>query len=225
MDSKDIGALAGAVIIVLLIAIFARPALTGQEVEIWFTPEATPEISPAVQPEQTPLYEETSPQPVTVTPTPYPTWSGTEKALSLVDPAIYHINFTVPDIHLSEPPGSEPPGNITLEPFASISSTGSGTTETFYIPAPYWVIDLSISPYNDIYSAFEIDVIDVADPNREVQNGHIGLYNHDFIRGERYESSHKIFEGYRSYYLVINTRCIRSYTVTIRIPVNEPAGG
>jgi len=223
MQSRDIAALTGAVVIVLLVALLARPALTGEDTEIWFPPEGPPTATPT--PHATDGGDTSAHSlPPAETPTPRPTWSGTEQELAFVDPGTYRINFTTSGTPIQEPPADIPPGNVTMKPFATISASGSGTSEIFYIPAPYWVIDLSISPYNQVFSAFDLDLLDADDPNRAVNHGHIGLYGHDFIEGEAYESTHTIYEGYRRYYLVIETRSIRSYTITIRIPVEGPEG-
>lgn len=221
MQSRDIVALTGAVVVVLLVALLARPALTGEETEIWFPPEGHPTATPT--PHATDGGD-TSAQTEKPTPTPRPTWSGTAQELDFVDPGTYGINFTPSGTPIREPPADIPPGNVTMATFATISASGSGTSAIFYVPAPYWEVDLTISPYNQMFAAFDLDIIDAGDPNRAVNHGHIGLYGHDFTEGEDYEATHTIYEGYRQYYLVVDTRSIRSYTITIRIPVEGPEG-
>jgi len=107
--------------------------------------------------------------------------------------------------------------------YAIVRGTGSGTTDIVYIPYPYWELAYDAEVYNTEFSFLNVQVMDVTDPNRLVKS--VRKDGPEFIEGKDFDPAVrkeawkiKFYEGNRSYWFVINTRAIKSYTLQVLVP-------
>ncbi|KUG19214.1 hypothetical protein ASZ90_011063 [hydrocarbon metagenome] len=128
----------------------------------------------------------------------------------------------MPKAELKTPPGDQRP-DAEMVTYAVISDRWSGTTKILHIPFPYWQLDYSnIEPLNEELPRINIQVMDADNPNRFIRS--ISLIHTDFraykekpeLREKQWTET--FYEGHRSYYFVINARCIKSYTLEIKVP-------
>jgi hypothetical protein len=153
MDKKDIMYMAGALCIILIIALVIKPVMTGQ-------PANTGLVTPTPQPPITPdSYQNTNishkvatvvttiPIP-TPTPTPVPTWDKNVSSVVFVNPSTYGVSF-----NQSLPGGTRIDSitqNKSMTTIAKISGQYSGTTEIMNIPFPYWELWYTVDPFTDM---------------------------------------------------------------------------
>jgi hypothetical protein len=218
MEKQDILIVATAIIAFSILALVVVPMVSGQFPGLQGGGAVRPTLSPTAQQTTAPAATGATGQgarPATPlpTPSPTPTWDGRVKSVGFVGEPTGQV--TLPP-NPTIPP--EPERGRTLVTYAVISGQWSGTTETLYIPAPYWVMEYTAKPMAlppDAYPVLVIQVFDVQNPNREVIKP---------ITQQIYEDppddpwSVKVFEGKRSYYFKIDTSFIKSYTITIRVP-------
>ncbi len=215
MEKTDLAYFVMAVGVVIVAALVVKPLVTGEPVILWAAEDVpVPTVTDGRNVPVAPPY--------LITATPTPTWSGTAETLEFVDPATYHLTPEQTSPTISSPP-NEPPPDTTTVTYAVISGQRSGTTEIVHIPFPYWYLDYSdITPMNYIFPSFNVQVMDANDPNRFVRI--ISLNYMDFRSYEyapeqcKQQWISKFCEGYRDYYFVINTKCIDSYTLRIKVP-------
>lgn len=239
MEKRDLIILLVALAAIVIVAVVVKPIMTGQPPDLslpsipGLTPE--PEVTATTSP-QTPLVTLVrTPSPK---PTPSPTWSGKSTDLGYVSKisAEETPSFTrFPD---------ETPGPEKMLTYASIKSWGGGVTQTISMPFPYWELHYSVDPwettyvgeteskeagpagfvYGEIHPRFSIEVRDASDKSlvREIQpTGGLDkeLWEEEEENDPRpwvekfYESTSK-----RSYYFVIHTHMINSYTMEIKVP-------
>jgi hypothetical protein len=153
MDKKDIMYMAGALCIILIIALVIKPIMTGQPVNTGLV-TATPQ--PTVIPvtiqttnisHQIVTLVTTIPVP-TSTPTPVPTWDKNVSSVVFVNPSTYGVSF-----NQSFPEGTRIDNiaqNKSLTTIAKISGQYSGTTEIMNIPFPYWEMWYTVDPFSDL---------------------------------------------------------------------------
>jgi hypothetical protein len=199
MDKKDTMYIVGALCIILIIALVIKPAITGKPVNTGMPVATTPPptiITIAVNASvMTPVITATT-TPITTkpTPTPVPTWDSSVKGVKFVDPSTYGVSF-----NQSLPQGTRIdsiPLNTSMTSYAKIDGQYSGTTQTIYIPFPYWQLEYTVEPvpalqptkvsvtqthgegfsysgmqgsYSGVNPAFSIQVMDARDPNRIVR--------------------------------------------------------
>lgn len=286
MEKQDIlyGILALAIIVV--VALVIKPIATGEPIEFGMpTPTSTSTEVP-VPPITT--YVPPAPQktvttfPTTV-PTPTPLTPGS--TVVFVDPSQYGISLDP-----SLPGGTrinETLPDTSLTTLSTISGRYSGTTDTFFMPYPYWELWYTVEPsgstagrepgdsgtstssktstksdsstgsslegaYSVTFPKFTLQVMDGNDPNRIVRTvtppGGIDkdLWEMDLdtssdsasgstttTSGKTSTSStsdstkisldprpwnEKFFEGERSYFFIITTQSLDSYTIEIKVP-------
>ncbi len=152
MDKKDILYMAGALCIILIIALVIKPVMTGQPVNtglVTTTPQPT--IIPVTFQNTNishPVVTLVTTIPVpALTPilTPVPPWNNSVTTLTFVDPSTYGIsaNQSIPDSsRLDE---KSPDTNMTT--YAKFSGQYSGTTATIDIPFPYWELVYTVEPF------------------------------------------------------------------------------
>lgn len=208
MEREDLLSLAAGLVIVIVIALFIKPMIAAAPVDQ--TPQGS-NLTPATF----------TPTPVPLTPTT-PGWDGKVHEIGFVDPATYHLNITDEQVRWKETPSGEVQKD-TMVPYATIRGTGSGTTEIIHVPVPYWELRYDAEPYNTDFGYLNIQVMDADDPNRFVRI--VTLQRADLIQGKDANAEWKaenwketFYEGQRDYWFVINTRCIRSYTLEILVP-------
>lgn len=211
MEREDLLSLAAGLIIVIVIALFIKPMIAAAP------DDTTPQGS-----NLTPVTFTPTPSPFTPTPAPTQAWDGKVHEIGFVDPATYHLNITDEQVRWRETPSGEVHKD-TMVPYATIHGTGSGTTEIIHIPMPYWELRYDADPYNTNFGYLNVQVMDAADPNRFVRI--VTLQRPELIQGEDAAAAWKaenwketFYEGQRDYWFVINTRCIRSYTLQVLVP-------
>jgi len=215
MEREDLVSLVMAVIIVVVVALVVKPVLSNEP--LWFlTPEGGSE-----QHEETALPSVT-PTTTAVPTTTVPAWDGSVKTVGFVDPASYGIITSDEGAEMSSPPS----GNFSsrsMAVYAVIKGSGSGTTDIIHIPYPYWELSYDAEAYNTVFSLLNVQVMDATDPNRFVRI--ITRKDSDFITGKDFDPAirkeawkEKFYEGNRDYWLVINTRAIKSYTLQVLVP-------
>jgi hypothetical protein len=216
MEKQDILIVATAIIAFAILALVVMPMVSGQIPGLPAGGSAgqtpIPTIPQTIAPQGT-LTPKVKPATTVPTPSPTPTWDGSVKTVGFVGQPRGQVT---PPPNPPIPQGADP--TRTLVTYAVISGQWSGTTETLYIPAPYWVMEYTATPMAlppNAYPVLVIQVFDAGNPNRVVI---------DPITQNIYDDppedpwSVKIFEGKRSYYLKIDTSFIKSYTVTIKVP-------
>ena len=196
MDKKDIMYGVAAVVIILIMALVVKPAMTGQPVNIGIPVPTTPEsvqnisITTDSTPVPTPVNTTTKP-----TPTPVPTWNNTVQTVGFVNSSVYGVTLTeeIPNATRID----NLPVNTSMTSFAVITGNYSGTTQVIKIPFPYWELVYTVDPvaetkltavtvtpvkssgvaagagakgsYSGVLPDFTIQVMDADDPNRIVR--------------------------------------------------------
>lgn len=147
MDKKDIMYMAGALCIVLIVALVIKPVVTGHPVNTGIPVAPTPQ---PVKPVTTRDPGETGIPVTTVittpipTPTPVPTWDSNVKKVDFVDPLSYGISMN------QSLPGGTRIDNVLVDTnmttFATLSGQYSGTSQIINVPFPYWEIWYEVEP-------------------------------------------------------------------------------
>ena len=137
MDKKDVMYGVAAIVIILVMALVVKPAMTGQPVNTGIPVPTTPA---AVQNTTTTIVTTPVPTPVvttiTPTPTPTPTWDKTVQTVGFVNSSTYGVTLTE-----EIPNGTRLdnlPLNTSMTSYAKINGQYSGTTQVIKIPFPYW---------------------------------------------------------------------------------------
>ena len=198
MDKKDIMYIVGGLAIILIIALVIKPVMTGQPINTGIPVATTtpPTIIPIAANASVIIPVITTITPITTepTPTPVPIWDASVKGITFVDPSTYGVSF-----NQSLPQGTRIdnlPLNTSMTSYAKIVGKYSGTTQTIYIPFPYWQLVYTIAPtpalkpviapvvtvkgegislsgasgsYSTATPQFSIQVMDANDPNRIVR--------------------------------------------------------
>ena len=167
--------------------------------------------------------------------------------IGFVDPSTYGISPGVPLPNGTR--FDTNPANTSTTSYAKISGKFSGTTRIITIPFPSWDIvytvdpvaatepgSLQVSPeegsgvshsgvqgsYSGVIPEFTVQVIDAADPNRIVRTfSPPGGINQDLWKtNDPRPWTEKFYEGQRSYYFIITSKLLNSYSIDIRIPAN-----
>jgi hypothetical protein len=270
MDKKDLMYGIAAVAIILVMALFVKPLMTGQPVNTGIPVPATSAVTQNVTTAPvSPVIPET-PATTRPTPTPVPTWNNTVMTVGFVNSSVYGVSLT------EEIPSGTRIDNIPLDTnttsFAKINGQYSGTTQVIKIPFPYWELVYTIDPvdvtrpgslavtptrgsgvaagsgvqgsYSSALPEFTIQVMDADDPNRVVRSitppggidvnlwkGVKGTINPantprkgrettpaDTIYTDPRPWTERFFEGQRSYYFIITSQRINSYSIDIRVP-------
>jgi len=221
MERKDILIVVISIAAFAVLALVVKPLITGQAIGLPVggqNPEGA--IAPArTFPQPPPGTSTTAPPqkwipatPATPAPTPTEAWNGAVKTIGFVDQPGNQVRVTPSP---TVPPDSPP--NQDLTTFAVISGRWSGTTETLFIPFPSWVMEYSAEPTTlsgDVFPRFVIQVFDAQNPNRDV-------FHDDEILYEKVPENpwvQKFYEGNRGYYFKVDTRFIKDYTITIKVP-------
>ncbi|MDN7023377.1 hypothetical protein FGU65_00425 [Methanoculleus sp. FWC-SCC1] len=223
MEKQDLVYVFLAIGIIAVMALVVKPIATGEPLNLFGTPEPEPTVAVPVTP---PWEGRITASATTVAPTPTPTWNGVAQSLSFVDPSTYHVDLTQKMPGMTPPPSGNMP-NTTWTTYASIAGQWSGTSSIFHIPTPYWRLDYAnIVPMNEESPLFNLQVMDADDPNRFVKVINLNrqdFANYDSTNSTAYRKEQwncKFYEGYRNYYLVINTQCITSYDILVQVPTS-----
>ena len=221
MEKKDILVVVISIAAFAVLALLVKPLLAGQSLGLPIggqNQEGT--IAPAYTLAQTPGVSTTVPPgkripttPATPAPTPTAAWDGTVKTVGFVDQPGDQV---LPPANPTIPPDSAP--NRSLTTFAEIKGQWSGTSDKVYIPYPSWVMEYTGEPTTlsgDVFPRLIIQVFDTQNPNRD----NLPVINQEIIGNPPDDPwSVKLYEGNREYYFKVDTRFVKSYTITIKIP-------
>ncbi len=239
MDKKSVIYAAGALVIILVIAIVVKPMATGQPlntglpVATTLEPVTSPTWSPGVTPTLVPPPSSSTPIPAVI-----PTWDRNVMTIGFVDPSTYGLTLGNP---LPNGTRFDPnPVNTSTTSFAKISGRFSGTTGIIKIPFPYWELLYTVDPvtptepgsvtggthsgvqgsYSGVMPEFTVQVFDARDPNRIVRTfSPPGGINQDLWKtNDPRPWTEKFYEGQKSYYFIITSKLLNSYSIDIRIP-------
>jgi len=221
MEKKDILVVVISIAAFALVALVVKPLFAGQSLGLPVggqNPEGP--IAPAYTLVQTPVVPVTTPPgkivpatPATPTPAPTVAWNGSVQTVGFVNQP---GNQVLPSPSPTIPPYSPPSLNLTT--FAVISGQWSGTTDKLYIPFPSWVMEYTATPTTtsgDVFPRLVIQVFDAQNPNRD----DLPVINQEIIGEPPTDPwSVKLYEGNRAYYFKVDTRFIKSYTISIMVP-------
>ncbi len=146
MEKRDILIVVAGVAIVIAMAFFIKPAMTGKQPDLsipFLEPEPT--VTPATLP--TPYPSQTQRTTTVPTPSAVPTWSGQSKDLGFVAPPVTSYSPTVTPTHIT-PPEVTPEQDVMVT-YATIEGRSGGITETLTMPFPYWELEYTVSPWED----------------------------------------------------------------------------
>jgi hypothetical protein len=224
MERKDILVVVISIAAFAVLALLVKPLLTGQTLGLPIggqNPEGT--IAPASTLPQTYVVSTTVPPgkripttPTTPAPTPTAAWDGSVKTVGFIDQsgsqALLPPSPTIP-------PDSAP--NRSLTTFAVITGQWSGTSDKLFIPFPSWVMEYTAEPTTesgDVFPRLIIQVFDTQNPNN------LPVIDQEII-GKAPEDPWvvKLYEGNREYYFKVDTRFIKSYTITVKVPTQYVA--
>lgn len=241
MEKRDIVILLVALVAVVVMAVFVKPIITNEPPD--FTLPAIPGLTP--EPEETvPVTPGPTPaasvQATTMptTPSPSPTWSGASQEIG-------YVSVGTPD---SSPSFTrfpdDTPAPEKMLTYASIASTGGGTTQVIAMPFPYWELHYTVDPWkttfvgetsskaaghadfvaSEVFPSFSIEVRDAGDNSlvREItpRGGLDAELWEDEEESDPRPWIEKFYEGTsrRSYYFVIHTHMINSFSMDVKVP-------
>jgi hypothetical protein len=249
MDKKSVMYAAGALVIILVLALVVKPLVTGQPLNTGLPLATTAPTGSPVSP--TPVITvppATIPQgsPTQLPSTAVPTWDNMVLNIGFVNPSTYGISLDVP---LPNGTRFNTTGvNTSMTSYAKISGKYSGTTQIITIPFPYWDLVYTVDPvpasepgsvqvvstsgtgisysgvqgsYSGVIPQFSVQVVDAADPNRIVRTfSPPGGINQELwtATSDPRPWTEKFYEGQRSYYFIIKSTLLNSYTIDIRVP-------
>lgn len=181
-------------------------------------------------------------------PTPVPTWDANVITIGFVNPSSYGISLdpTLPNGTRFTTRGE----NTSMVSYAKIAGKFSGTTQIVKIPFPSWEIVYTVDPvpeseigsvqvvstqgtgvshsgaqgsYSGVIPQFTVQVVDAADPNHFVRTfSPPGGINLDLWKdtSDPRPWTEKFYEGQRSYYFIIKSTLLNSYSLDIRVPAH-----
>lgn len=208
MERRDILVIAGALFVVLILAVIVKPMLTGQPVNL-----GLPQATPTPEPVDTGFSPQTSVPGAEMTPGPVPegtvvqpgTPAPVETATALPEPT--SINW--------QPDPENPMPAIQMIEYADIIGKYTGSTAEFRIPTPYWEISYNVTPSGSD-PVFQMDVIEKDGTRGEDKIIRSMIYRQGKIPDPK---EGRFFEGGRDYYLQITADQLEKYQVKISIPL------
>ena len=234
MEKRDLLIVVAALVIVVVMALFVKPMLTGEPANL-----ELPSFGGAEEEEKPVVFKTLPPTtPTTPPPTTIPAWEGESKNLGFVAPASVMPTPT----HMFPPEITPVPEKLLT--YVTIQGKAGGMTESFKIPFPYWELWYTVDPWEtryigetsskeagiadvlavEVFPSFSIELRDASD-NSLVKNiePRGGLDPDLWDKGEEYDPrpwKEKFYEGgsARDYYFVINTHMIRSYKIEVKAP-------
>lgn len=215
MERRDIMVIAGALLVVLILAVVVKPMLTGQAPNLGL-PEVSAPSGP-VEPIAPPSVQETLVQPSTHEPSEG--YENVEPELSPVQTTIPGASpgdiGPVPTLISWQPDPENPMPAIQMVEYADIVGKYTGSTSPFRIPTPYWEITYNVSPSGDM-PVFLMDIIEKGSSGADDKTIRSYVFRPDKIPDPK-ES--RFFEGGRDYYLRITAEQVDSYRIRIAIPL------
>jgi len=242
MQKEDIQWAVLGILLLLVIALVIKPMVTHEPVNLGL-PQRTVKANETMATRTA----TTLPTPVRTTAaltqptlTPTPTWNRVVRTIGYVNPATYGENLSEPIPNSTKIPASGAAiRNENLTTVATFSGKYSGTSQVIPMPFPSWELWYTVEPaasslqgtassstgsYSTAMPTFTIEVIDANDPNRIVRTisppGGIdpSLWKDDASDPRPWKE--KFFEGQRSYYFIVRTHLLTSYSIDIKVPTS-----
>ncbi len=207
METGDLLTLVGGLVLVLVIALvlnpqylseFTTPAVSG--------PTATPLPPPTAIPAQVPV-ETVTPDPVTPPVTLRP--DDPPYQIFYTDNPFTYPRFKLPESMISYGASDIPLRGEEIVPFAFVSDTRGGLTQTFSVPYPLWVLNTTvIATRTPQYGNFKM-VLCYANNGTIIEGEEI--LNRGF--------SHRIVQSSNiDLYMIITTAYIDHYYISLETP-------
>ncbi|HUU75879.1 MAG TPA: hypothetical protein VMW63_07290 [Methanoregulaceae archaeon] len=242
MEKRDLVIMVVALAIVLALAVFIKPILTGKEPDLGLPfqeTSASDSGGEGTSPTTGPVFMTLTP--TVPTPTPVPTWAGQSRELGFVAPVTTGTTMPVPT-HMIPPEIT--PAQENLLTYATIEGKAGGITEIIHMPFPYWELSYTVNPWETryvgetsskeagvadsfavaVFPSFSIDIMDADDNTlKKTIEPRGGLDPELWDKGEGYDPRpwvEKFYEGSESqnYSFVIHTHMIQSYYIEILVP-------
>lgn len=215
MERRDIMVIAGAVLVVLILAVVVKPMLTGQAPNLGL-PQAPASTGP-IEPISTPINQGTGTNPVT--PAPESTPANSPPETTPVETPVPGSKQGVPEPSPTsvswQPDPENPMPAIQMVEYADIVGKYTGSTAPFRIPTPYWEIAYNVTPSGDT-PVFLMDVIEKGVTKADDKTIRSYIYRQGKIPDPK---EGRFFEGGRDYYLKVTADKIDKYQVKISIPL------
>lgn len=214
MERRDIIVIAGALIVVLILAIVVKPMLTGQAPNLGLpqTPAPSGSTGQGVPSTVQEMAGPTEVQLATETPAPSGTISaaestntgpGQEKPL----PSPTAISW--------QPNADNPMPAVQMVDYADIVGKYTGNTAPFRIPTPYWEISYNVTPSGSS-PVFMMDVLEKGTQGEKDKTIRSLIYR----PGKQMDPMEgRFFEGGRDYYLNITADQVEKYRIIVSIPL------
>jgi hypothetical protein len=215
MERRDIMVIAGAVLVVLILAVVVKPMLTGQAPNLGL-PEAPAPVA-SIEPIGAPTGQQTSPPPGTSVPeTPPPTPSSEVTPNQTGESQTgQKVPEPVPTSVSWQPDPENPMPAIQMTEYADIVGKYTGSTAPFRIPTPYWELSYNVTPSGDT-PVFLMDVVEKGIAGADDKTIRSYVYRQGKIPDPK---EGRFFEGGRDYYLRVISDQIEKYQVKISIPL------
>jgi hypothetical protein len=147
MDKKAVMYAAGAMILILIVALVIKPVATGEPLNLGLPGAATPSPTyPVITPDDGGMTHVVIPATLAITPppTPVPTWDKKVMKVAFVNPSSYGIslNQTFPNGTRIDSAGR----NTSRITYATVSGQYGATTQVMHIPFPYWELWYTVEP-------------------------------------------------------------------------------
>jgi hypothetical protein len=214
MERRDIMVIAGALVVVLILALVIKPMLTGQAPNL-----GIPETPPAGPAEPVPPVNTTKPSAPVVTPVPTgPVHTLPGSAASVKSPGAGGNQETVlpsPTKVRWQPDPENPMPAVQMIEYADIVGKYTGSTSPFRIPTPYWEISYNVTPAGS-QPVFLMDVVEKGDGKSADKTIRSVVYRREKAPDPK---EGRFFEGGRDYYLKITAEQLEKYRIIISIPL------
>lgn len=215
MESRDIMVIAGAVIVVLILAVVVKPMLTGQAPNLGLPQTPAPLVTDGQEPVQvTP--EVTGPSEVVLTPEPTPVISPEPTPASTMNPNSGDKEPVPAPTAISwQPDADNPMPAVQMINYADIVGKYTGTTSPFRIPTPYWEIAYNVTPSGST-PVFMMDVMEKGLAGEQDKTIRSLVYRQGKVPDPK---DGRFFEGGRDYYLNITADQVEKYRIIVSIPL------
>ncbi len=247
MDKRDIFIVIAALVIILVMAVVVKPAVTGEPVELGI-PFLPAPATPTPTPSPTPTATAAPAIIINKTPTPTPTtpvatatiWNGSSMNLALSN----SLDTPTPQRTYLNDENVYNYNSVPTVAYATINGAASGTTQVINIPYPYWELTYTFVPKGEPGAGADVISGQAVAPGSgktgDFQLAGSSLFpsfeilvmNGDnpsevvrditpstMMPADQTTSyTEKFYEGKKNYFFVIKAHLISSYTIQINVP-------
>jgi hypothetical protein len=215
MERRDMLVIAGALVVVLILAVVVKPMLTGKEADLGIPRTPVPSTQPEV-PYSGPVQEEPLEIVLTPVPTPNPQ-SGQPDTREKPgrDGGVSPQPLPSPTTVSWQPDPENPMPAVQMVEYADIVGRYTGNTAPFRIPTPYWEIAYNVTP-SEKSPVFLLDVVEKGMKTGDDKTIRSMVYR----PGKAVDPKEgRFFEGGQDYYLKITAENLEKYRIVISIPL------